>query len=229
VERKSVEDAVIGAGANKAYVLEEPLAAAIGARLPISEPTANAVVDIGGGTTEIAIISMGGIVTSKSLKLAGDKLNEDIIRFVREEFKLAIGEPTAEELKIAVGSVLEKHAPLETTVRGRDLITGLPREMAVTDTDVREAISQSIGHLIDAAKEVLETSPPEVISDVMKNGAYLVGGGALIKGMPELLSEVLKLPVYVADDPLTCVVRGTGILLENRELLKTVALPKATE
>ena len=191
------------------------MAAAIGIRLPVKEPVGNMIVDIGGGTTDIAVISLGGIVRSKSLKIAGDKFNEDIIAFVRSQFKILIGEKTAENLKIAIGSVLPPDVSLEAAIKGRDLITGLPREVVVTDTDVREAISLSIDHLIEAVKEVLETTPPEIVSDVMARGLYLVGGGALLKGLPELLAEELKIPVHLADDPMTAVARGAGIILED--------------
>ena len=215
VERKSVEDAVIGAGANKAYVLEEPLAAAIGARLPIDEPTANAVVDIGGGTTEIAVISMGGIVTSRSLKVAGDKLNDDIIRFVRDEFKLAIGEPTAEELKIVIGTALPVDQKLELAIRGRDMATGLPKEILLKDTHVRAAIARSVKFMVESVREVIETTPPELVGDILKNGIHMCGGGSLLKGLDKLLEKDLMVPVKVIDDPLTAVVRGCGIAVEQ--------------
>lgn len=215
VEIRAVRDAAKNAGAREVHIVEEPMAAAIGTRLPVHEPVGSMIIDIGGGTCDIVVISLSGIVRSKNVRIAGDKLNEDIISYIRSEFKILIGEKTAEELKIAISSVFEGENSLEETVRGRDLVTGLPREVVITDTDIHEAISQSISHIIDAIKEVLETTPPEVLSDVMQKGAYLVGGGALIKGMPELLHDILKLPVYVADDPLTSVVRGTGIILED--------------
>ena len=181
VERKSVEDAVIGAGARKAYVIEEPLAAAIGARLPVEEPTASMIIDIGGGTTEIAVISMGGIVTSKSLKIAGDRLISDIIRFAREEYKLAIGEPTAEELKIAIGTAIPVDQKLELPVRGRDMATGLPKEIIFKDSMVRAAMSRSLKIMVDTAREVMEITPPELVGDILKNGIYLCGGGSMLK------------------------------------------------
>ena len=215
VERKSVEDAVIGAGASKAYVVEEPLAAAIGARLPIGEPTANVIVDIGGGTTEIAIISMGGIVTSKSLKVAGDKLNEDIIRFVREEFKLAIGEPTAEELKISIGTALPTDQKLELAIRGRDMATGLPKEILLKDSHVRAAIARSLKSMVDSVREVIEATPPELVGDILKNGIHMCGGGSLLKGLDKLLEKDLMVPVNLIDDPMTAVVRGAGIAVEQ--------------
>jgi len=215
VERKSVEDAVVGAGISKAFVIEEPLAAAIGARLPIAEPTANMIVDIGGGTTEIAIISMGGTVTSRSLKVAGDKLNDDIIRFIRDEFHLAIGEPTAEELKVTIGSAIPSAQKLELAIRGRDLTTGLPKEVLVKDAHIRAATAKSLRTIVDAIKEVVETAPPELTGDILRRGVYLCGGGSLLKGMDELIAKGLTVTTTIVDDPLTCVARGTGIIVEN--------------
>jgi rod shape-determining protein MreB len=181
------------------------------------------IIDIGGGTTDIAIISLGGIVRSKNLKIAGDKLNNDIISYIRNEFKILIGETTAEQVKISVGAVVPVE-PIETTIRGRDMITGLPREVVITDSDIREAIGQSIDTLVEAAKEVLETTPPEIVADVMRRGAYLVGGGALIKGLDTLLAETLKLPVVAGDEPLTAVARGAGIILEDLERFRPVLI-----
>jgi len=215
VERKSVEDAVIGAGASKAYVLEEPLAAAIGARLPIGEPTSNAIVDIGGGTTEIAIISMGGIVTSKSLKVAGDKLNDDIIKFVRDEFKLAIGEPSAEELKISIGTALPTDQKLELAIRGRDMASGLPKEILLKDSHVRAAIARSLKLMVDSVREVIEATPPELVGDILRNGIHMCGGGSLLKGLDKLLEKDLMVPVNLIDDPMTAVARGAGIAVEQ--------------
>ncbi len=215
VERKSVEDAVIGAGANKAYVVEEPLAAAIGARLPIDEPTASAIVDIGGGTTEIAVISMGGIVTSESLKIAGDRLNNDIIRFVREEYKLAIGEPTAEELKMVIGTAMPIDQKLELAIRGRDMATGLPKEVVLKDSHVRAAMSRSLKEMVESIRQVIEATPPELVGDILKNGVQLCGGGSLLKGLDKLFEKEFMVPVKVIDDPLTAVVRGAGIAVEQ--------------
>ena len=215
VERKSVEDAVIGAGAHKAYVMEEPLAAALGARLPIEEPTASMIIDIGGGTTEIAVISMGGIVTSKSLKVAGDKLIADIIRFSREEFKLIIGEPTAEELKIVIGTAIPVDQKLEMPVRGRDMTTGLPKEIIFKDSFVRAAIARSLKTMVDSTREVMEITPPELVGDILKNGIYMCGGGSLLKGMDKLIEKELLVPVKIIDEPMTAVVRGTGIACED--------------
>ena len=215
VERRAVRDATRNAGAREVHIVEEPMSAAIGIRMPIKDPVGSMVIDIGGGTSDIAVISLGGIVRSKNLKIAGDRLNTDIISYIRSEFKILIGEKTAENIKIAIGSVVPSQPPLEASIRGRDLVTGLPREVIITDSDVREAIAVSIDNLIESVKEVLETTPPEILADVMHRGVYLTGGGALIKGLRELLHEYLKIPVHVADDPLTSVARGTGIILEN--------------
>ena len=182
------------------------------------------IIDIGGGTTDMAVISLGGIVRSKNLRVAGDKFNEDIIAYIRNEFKIYIGERTAEEVKIAIGSVLPGETLAEAAVRGRDLVTGLPREVVITDSDIREAIAGSVAELIEAVKEVLETTPPEVLSDVMTRGIVLVGGGATIPGLLELLEQELKLPIHVAHNPMTAVVRGTEIILENTEAYREILL-----
>ncbi|HEY4475786.1 MAG TPA: rod shape-determining protein [Candidatus Paceibacterota bacterium] len=215
VERKSVEDAIIGAGVFEPYLINEPLAAAIGARLPVDEPTANMIVDIGGGTTEIAIISMAGTVTSKSLKIAGDKLNDDITRFIRDEFKLAIGEPTAEAVKVGIGSAIPIDQKLEMKIHGRDMVSGLPKEIAIKDTQVRAAIAKSLRAMIDAIREVLETSPPELAGDILKRGINLCGGGSLLRGIDQLISRDLSVATSIIEDPLTAVVRGTGVVVEN--------------
>lgn len=219
VETRAVRDAAKNAGARKVYIVEEPMAAAVGIRLPVQAPVGSMIIDIGGGTCDIAVISLGGIVHSKNVRVAGVKLNEDIVSFIRNEFKILIGEETAEKLKIKVGSILpeDEGDPIEMTVRGRDLVTGLPREVIITDSDIREAIARSIDLIINAIKEVIEKTPPEVLSDIMKRGILLVGGGALIQKLPDVLYEELNIPIFVADDPLTAVVRGTGIILENIE------------
>ena len=228
VEIRAVRDATRNAGAREVYIVEEPMAGAIGIRLPIHEPVGSMVIDIGGGTTDIAVISLGGIVRSKNLKVAGDKLNNDIMSYIRTEFKILIGEKTTEYVKIAVGAVSQGE-PMEATVRGRDLITGLPREVVITDSDVREAMASSIDILVEAAKEVLETTPPEILSDVMNRGIHLVGGGALIKGLAEMLSETLQLPVYIAEDPLTAIARGAGIILEDLPKYQDVLIQNEDE
>ena len=215
VERRAVIDAAQNAGAREVYVVEEPMSAAIGIRLPIHEPLGNMIVDIGGGTAEIAVLSLSGIVRAKSLRIAGDKLNDDIISYIKEEFKILLGEKTAEDLKILVGSAYPLETPLEATVRGRDLVTGLPREVVITDADIREAIYPSIRIFVDAVKEVIETTPPEVISDIMHKGIVLVGGGSLIHGIDALLFEELKIPIHKSEEALTAVVRGMGAILED--------------
>jgi rod shape-determining protein MreB and related proteins len=215
VESRAVRDATRNAGAREVYIVEEPMAAAIGIRLPVREPIGNMIVDIGGGTTDIAVISLGGVVRAKNLKIAGDRFNSDIVSYVRNEFKILIGERTAEEVKIAVGVLLPGDTPVEMPIRGRDLITGLPREVVLTDADIREAIGQSMDTLIESTKEVLETTPPEILADIMHRGVYLVGGGALFKGLDTLLAEYLKIPVHIPEDPLTAVARGTGIILDD--------------
>jgi rod shape-determining protein MreB len=223
VEVRAVRDATKNAGAREVFIIEQPMAGAIGIRLPVHEPVGSMVIDIGGGTTDIAVISLGGIVRSKNLKIAGDKLNNDIISYIRNEFKILIGETTAEQVKLAVGTVIPGE-PMETTIRGRDLITGLPREVIITDSDIREAMSQSIETLVSSAREVLETTPPEIVADIMKRGVHMVGGGALIRGLDELLSQALKLPVTIAEEPLTAIARGAGIILEDLEKFRSVLI-----
>ena len=181
------------------------------------------IIDIGGGTTDIAVISLAGIVRSKNLRVAGDRLNQDIISYLRDEFKILIGEKTAESVKIAIGSVIP-NSHMEASVKGRDLITGLPREVIITDSDIRESIAQSIGNIVDSIKEVLEDTPPEILSDIMHRGTVLVGGGALIQGLAEHLKNTLKIPVYIAEDPLSAVARGTGIILEDMDTHRNVLI-----
>jgi rod shape-determining protein MreB len=233
VEARAVRDATKNAGAREVHVVEQPMAAAIGIGLPIHDPAGNMVIDIGGGTTDVAVISLGGVVRSKSLKIAGDRLNSDIISYIRNEFKILIGEKTAEDVKMAIGVIVPDNRPHEAAIRGRDLVTGLPREVVITDSDIREAVSQSIDNLIESVKEVLETTPPEILADVMHRGVYLVGGGALIRGLDVLIEEHAKIPVHIAEDPLTAVARGTGVILEDLEKYRDVLieseddLPKA--
>jgi rod shape-determining protein MreB len=224
VEIRAVRDAARNAGAREVFIIEEPFAAALGARLPVHDPVGTMIVDIGGGTTDIALISLSGIVRSKNIRTAGDTLDADIASYIRNEFKILVGERTAEEIKIAVGSVTKQPVPLQTAIRGRDLVTGLPREIIVTDADVREAIAPSVSLIVDALKELIETAPPEVVADVMKGGIYLTGGGALLRGLPELFAAELRVPIHVVDDPLTTVVRGTGIVLEDVERYRAVLL-----
>jgi rod shape-determining protein MreB len=229
VERRAVRDAARNAGAREVHIIEEPMAAAIGVRLPVRDATGSMIIDIGGGTTDIAVISLGGIVRAKNLKVAGDKLNSDIMSYIRNEFKILIGEKTAEELKIAIASVVENKPALEAPIRGRDLVTGLPREVIVTDSDIREAIGSSIDTFLESVKEVLETTPPEILADVMRNGIHLAGGGALIRGLPEVLSAYVGIPVYVADDPLTAVARGAGIILEEMDVFEEMLIQNEDE
>ncbi len=212
VEKKAVEDAAKSAGARQVYLIEESMAAAIGTRLPVVDPTATMIVDIGGGTTEIAVISLGGVVTSKSLRLAGNRLDSDIIQYIREEFGILIGEQVAENIKTKIGSATELKEPMTMEVRGRDLINGLPRAITVTDSQIREAINKTISQIIENIKITLETTPPELVSDIYERGIVLAGGGALLRGIDKEIAQATKIPVRIADDPLTCVVRGTGIL-----------------
>lgn len=223
VEIRAVQDAARSAGARDVHIIEEPMAGAVGIHLPVHEALGSVIIDIGGGTTDVAVISLGGIVRSKNLKIAGDRLNMDIINYMKDEFKLLVGDKTAENIKIAIGSVLPGEY-MEAEVRGRDLVTGLPREVIVTDSDIREAIISSILNLVDGVKEVLETTPPELLSDIMKIGIVITGGGALIKGIDKLLYEAIKIPVYISEDPLTSVARGTGIILDDFENYKDILI-----
>jgi len=222
VERKSVEDVLLGSGANKAFLIEEPVAAALGANLPIEEPTANVIVDVGGGTTEIAIISMGGSVVSRSIKVAGDQLNEDIIKFVKNEFKMIIGEATAEDVKISIGSVVPVGERTEIAIRGRDISSGLPREVMIKGTQVRSAISKSVKLIVDSVREVVESTPPELVGDMLHHGIHLCGGGALLKGLDELIAKETGIFTQVVEEPLTCVIRGIGSVIENYPKLKYI-------
>lgn len=254
VEKKAVIDATKSAGAGEVFLIEEPMAAAIGARLPVQEAGGNFIIDIGGGTTEVAVISLGGIVLAKSLRIAGDKLNEDIINFSREEYKLVIGERTAEALKIGIGSVYplnarngfkngngfgrngnnnhktaQKHRvgvntqdPTTMAMRGRNMVTGLPEEIMVTQDDARKAMEKSIRQILDEIKITVEETPPELLSDIMAKGIYLSGGGALLRGFDALITKETKIPTYIVDDPLTTVVRGAGVVIENIDELEDV-------
>lgn len=224
VEVRAVRDAARAAGAREVHVIEEPMAAAIGIELPVHAPTGSMVIDIGGGTTDVGIVSLGGLVKAKNIRIAGDRFNQDIVSYVRNEFKILIGEKTAEEVKIAIASVLPNRMRIEATVRGRDLVTGLPREIVISDQDIRNAIGHSIEELVESVKEVLESTPPEIVSDIMQQGIYLAGGGALIRGLPEYLTTALGVPVVVAPDPLTAVVRGTSAILQDIYLYEEALL-----
>lgn len=225
VEKKAVEDAALSAGAREVYLIEEPMAAAIGARLPVQDSSGNMVVDMGGGTTEIAVISLGGVVTFKSLKIAGDALNKNIVQYARDEFNLLLGEKVAEEIKMKVGSTIELKEPLEAKMRGRDIISGLPKEVIVKDAHIREAIAKSIKLIIENIKAALENTPPELVADIYERGMVLTGGGALLRGLDKVISKATQIPVRVAADPLTCVVRGAGIVLDDLDQLKDVLIP----
>ncbi len=217
VERRAVEESVLSAGAKNAYLIEEPMAAAIGAGLPVSEPTGSMVVDIGGGTSEVAVISYGGIVASQSLRIAGDELDNDIVNYIKREYNLMIGERTAEDIKFGIGSAYEYEGEGVMEVKGRDLISGLPRTVALTSREIRGAMSESIFAIVDAIKGTLEKTPPELAADVMNRGIVLTGGGAFIRGLDVLIAEETGIPVYVADNALDCVALGTGLALSALE------------
>ncbi|PJA46056.1 rod shape-determining protein [Candidatus Uhrbacteria bacterium CG_4_9_14_3_um_filter_50_9] len=229
VERKAIEDAALSAGARKVHMVENTMLAALGARLPLSESLGMMVVDIGGGTTEIAVMSLAGVVTWKSLDVAGDELNKNIIHYARDAFNLLLGERIAEKVKMRIGSAIAQEEPLTIEMRGRDLLSGLPKEIIVNDTQIREALERSIRTIIDSIKSTLETTPPELVADIYERGIILTGGGALLRGLDQLISREAAIPVRVAEDPLTSVVRGAGLLLDDPELLKDITLPSASE
>ncbi len=220
VERKAVRESALSAGAREVFLIEEPMAAAIGANLPIQEARGNLVVDIGGGTTEIGVISLGGLVNSKSIRTAGDKLDMSIVNYVKEKYNLVIGERTGEEIKINIGSAVQLPKELSMVVKGRDQVTGLLNSIELTSEDVREAMKEHLKEISDALKIVLEMIPPDLASDIVENGVVLTGGGALIRGLDKYLTEVVRLPVYVADEPLLAVAKGTGRALEEISLLQ---------
>lgn len=224
VEKRAVIDATIQAGARDAYLIEEPMAAAIGAGLPVSEPVGSMVVDIGGGTTEVAIISLGGIVTSRSIRIAGDELDEAIIQYARRAYNLLIGERSAEEIKIAIGSAFPGREESAVDVRGRDLVSGLPRTVRMTSSEIREATAEPVQQVVDAVKQTLERTPPELAADIVDRGIILTGGGALLRGMDRLLAEETGMPVSLTDDPLAAVVMGTGRALEELDTLKKIMI-----
>jgi len=222
VEKKAVCDAAKNAGAREVYLVEEPMAAAIGARLPVQDAGGNFVVDIGGGTTEVAVISLGGIVLSKSIKVAGDKLNEDIIQFAQEEYKLLIGERTAETIKIGIGSAYPLKERRQLPMRGRNLITGLPEEILVSDEDIRKALEKSVKLIVAEIKTAVEETPPELLADIMASGIQLAGGGSLLRGLNTLIQKETKIPTKIIEDPMTAMVRGAGLVLENVDQLREV-------
>ena len=222
VEERAVEEAVMQAGAREVYLIEEPMAAAIGASLDVGEPSGNIIVDIGGGTTEVAVISLGGIVVSHSLRVAGDELDEEIVNYIKREMNLAVGDTTAEQIKMQLGCAMPLMTEMSMEIRGRDLTTGLPKNMTITSTQVEDAIKESITKIVEMVKLTLEKTPPELAADIMEKGIVLAGGGALIKNLDKLLSIETGMPVYVADEPLDCVVRGAGKTLEDIERLGRV-------
>ncbi len=223
VEKRAVEDAVMQSGAKEVYIIEESMASAVGAGLPVVDPFGNMVLDIGGGTSEVAVISLGAIVTAKTVRVAGDAFDEAIINYVKKNHNLHIGDRTAEAVKISIGSVYPcEDLPAEMDVKGRDLVSGLPRNVVITAEEVREALSEPIKIVVDAVKETLENTPPELSADIVEKGIILTGGGALLKGLDRLLSAETMLPVRIADNPLDCVVLGAGILLEEIETLKLI-------
>ena len=227
VEKRAVHDAALNAGARAAHLIEEPMAAAIGAGLPVSEASGTMIVDIGGGTTEVAVIALGGIVVSTSIRTAGDEMDQDIIAYARQVHNLLIGERTAEEVKIMAGSAYSLNGETTITVRGRDLATGLPKSVEVSSVELRDALSGSINAIVDAVRSTIEITPPELISDLMAHGIALAGGEALLRGLDRRLAQETRVPVYVAEDPLTCVVRGAGEALEEPAILAKVQAPLA--
>ncbi len=222
VERRAVVDAAIDAGARRAYLVEEPMAAAIGAGLPVTDPKGIFIVDIGGGTSEIAVISLGGIVIGRSVRIAGDKMDEAIMNYFRLKYSILLGQPTAETLKISIGTATPFPEIKYSVVRGRDLETGLPRSIKITSEEVREALSPIIHEIVGHIKDTLEESPPELVSDVMEQGIILAGGGAMIHGIDKVIAEATKTNVIVADEPITCVVKGCGMLLSDPVLLNKI-------
>ncbi|WP_305829046.1 rod shape-determining protein [Alkaliphilus sp. B6464] len=224
VEKRAVEEAALQAGAREAYLIEEPMAAAIGAGLPVEEPAGSMVVDIGGGTTEVAIISLGGIVTAKSIRVGGDELDESIVQYIKREYSLMIGERTAEEVKVTVGSAFPKSKEEKMLVRGRDLVSGLPKTLEITSSEIMDALKEPVGQIIEAIKYTLEKTPPELAADIMEMGIMLTGGGALLDGLDKLVRKETGMPVQIAEEPLDCVVMGTGKTIEEIDTLKRVLI-----
>lgn len=229
VEKKAVEDVTKSAGAREIFLIEEVMAAAIGMRLPVMDAKAIMIVDIGGGTTEIAVIALGGVVTWKSLQIAGDELDHNIIQYIREEFNILIGEQVAENIKINIGSASSLTEPTKAKARGRDLITGLPKQIEISDSQVRDAISRSLTKIVDNIKTILEITPPELVSDIYEHGIMLTGGVANLRNIDKHIATATQIPVRIGEDPLTCVVRGTGVLLEDKELLEKVRVGSTDE
>ena len=224
VEKRAVKESALSAGAREVYLIEEPMAAAIGANLPIQEPTANMVVDIGGGTTEVAVISLSGIVYSRSVRVGGDKMDEAILRHVKRKYNMLIGEATAEEIKIQIASAYPLEEEQQIEVKGRDLVTGIPQTIVITSEEVRKAIAEQVDAIVQAVRQALEQTPPELAADIVERGIVLTGGGALLKGLDQLLREDTSLPIFSVDDPLATVVMGTGIALDNMRTLREVCI-----
>jgi len=224
VEKRAVRDSAQSAGAREVYLVEEPMAAAIGAGLPIQEPSGNMVVDIGGGTTEVAVISLSGVVYSKSIRVGGDEMDEAIVQYVKRKYNLLIGERTAEQIKTEIGSAFPMDEKVTFQAKGRDLVAGIPKTLTISDDEVREAILEPITSIIDAIKIALERTPPELAADIVDRGIVLAGGGSLLRGMEMLIREETELPIAIAEDPLTCVVRGTGKVLDELDLLKQIQI-----
>ena len=224
VEERAVEESVLQAGAKEVYLIEEPMAAAIGANLDVAEPSGNIVVDIGGGTTEVAVISLGGIVVSNSIRVAGDELDEDIVNYIKREMNLAIGETTAEQIKMQIGCALPLMTDMSMEIRGRDLSSGLPKNIIIYSSQIQEAMQESVMEIVESVKQTLEKTPPELASDIMEKGIVLAGGGALIQNLDKLLSLKTGMPVFIAENPLDCVVKGTEKTIEDLEKLKTVLI-----
>jgi len=224
VEKRAVEEASLQAGAKEAYLIEEPMAAAIGANLPVEEPYGSMVVDIGGGTSEVAVISLGGVVTSKSLRIAGDEMDEAIVNYIKKEYNLMIGDRTAEQIKMTIGSAYPSASEEKMEIRGRDLVSGLPKNIVITEEEIRGALKEPVNAIVDSIKYTLEKTPPELAADIMDRGIMLTGGGALLKGLDKLIMEETSMPVNIAENPLDCVVLGTGKVLDEIETLKKVLL-----
>ncbi|MGC9049144.1 MAG: rod shape-determining protein [Patescibacteria group bacterium] len=229
VEKKSLEDVILQAGARQVFLVERPMAAAIGARLPIHESIGNLIVELGGSLSEVAVISLSGIVTWKSLKIGGETLNKNIIQYLREKFGILLGDQTAEEIKLKIGSAAPLDKPQEMKIRGRDLLTGLPKEIVITDAQVREAMMPILKQIAESISDTVERTPPELVADIYERGLILSGGTALLRNLDKLIQKKINIPIHIADDPLTSAIRGTGLILEDFENLKGVIIPSARE
>lgn len=229
VERKAIEDAALSAGARKVFMIENPMLAALGARLPLSESVGTMIVDIGGGKTEIVVMSLSGVVTWRSLAIAGDEMNKNIIQYAKDVFSLLLGEKNAEQVKIRIGNAIEQDEPLQMEMRGRDLISGLPKEIVVNDSQIREALQRSVSTIVENIKSTIETTPPELVADIYERGIIMTGGGSLLRGFDTLISKQAQIPVRVVDDPISCVVRGAGYLLEHEEMIEDIVLPSSRD